>query len=696
MFNDRQVLFIVGSFLHPIFIVLISEDSVGEAELDMNIKHTSTLRVLFDVLKNDEEFNNLMVFLQKHRRVVDRVALLHATSHMPVQLETLKGNIDIFAERIKTLHEAGFSAGINVTATVGHHPQFVNTSFQGNYIHMTNHEGETCLGSYCMNDRRYLDEYVKPLYLMLLSAEPDFIWVDDDVRFNHYPIGVGCYCDRCIEKFNRDYGFDFTRFSLTERLADSNETELRKKWLSHQSDKIENLLRFIADVVYSQTDKVKLGMMSGERYCEGFRFEGWAKALSDNGAHKIMWRPGGGAYNDLDFRGFTVKSNEIGRQVANLPDYVDEIQSEIESFPYQQLKKSGRSTTIESIMYLASGCNGTTWNVLPGYAGSGESVALVDNIFNEVEKSFNFMQKLSLDFVSNTPLGIHDGWHPNGQSVVYGNFFGDYGGAYADTMTELELMGLPHAYNFKQAACYLLRGRQPLAYSDDEIMYMLSKGVYMDTEALDILRGLGYEDYVGFKRGKPAPADVSEVYAPHPLNEGIVGKKRTCFAVFSGCQATDTLILPQGGDILCSLEDENGHQIAPCTMGLFQNKLGGTVIVSGYYPWQDLVDSQKSMQLKNIFRLLMKEYPLCYVSSYHRIRVVVRQTESGMAAILFNGNHEELSGVELFASVDKKHAYITDENCNEVCVDSIRTESDGNFFSMPTLRPYQFYLVNFK
>ncbi len=659
------------------------------------MKHTSTLRLATDVWKSDEEFERLLELLKKHRSVIDRISIFNSDCHTPLRLEMQKESIELLAKRIQTFHEMGFSAGINVLATVGHHPQFLDTSLQANYTHMTNQDGEECKGSYCMNDRRYLQEYLKPLYLILLSANPDFIWLDDDVRYNHYPIGTGCYCDGCIEKFNKDYGFDFTREALTERLSDKNETELRKKWLSHQSDKVENLLGFVADTVYSHNDKVKLGLMSGERYFEGFRFEGWARALSANGRHKIMWRPGGGAYNDFDFREFTLKSIEIGRQVANLPDYVDEIQSEVESFPYQMLKKSGRSTAIESMLYLACGANGTTWNILPGYGGAQEPVMLAENIFEEIEKSFNFMQKLSSNFISNTAYGIHDGWSINGQATADKSFFSDYGGAFADTMTEFELMGLPHAYNFKAAACYLLKGRQPLAFSDEEIMHMLSNGVYMDTEALEILRKRGYGEYLGFECGKNAPADLSEVYANHPLNVAIVGKSRSCFAVFSGERVTDTLIVPPGGEVLCSLRNENGEEIASCTMGLYKNKLGGTVIVSGYYPWNDLMDSQKSKQIKNIFHSLIKNYPFCFISSYHRVRVIVRKTEKGMAAVIFNCNNEELNGVELFAAVDKKQAYITDEECNETRIYSVRRESDGNVFALPALLPYKFYYITF-
>jgi undecaprenyl-diphosphatase len=54
-----------------------------------------------------------------------------------------------------------------------------------------------------MNDSRFLEDYVRPTYTMLAKTNPDHIWIDDDIRCGHLPIGFGCFCDACIEKFNK-------------------------------------------------------------------------------------------------------------------------------------------------------------------------------------------------------------------------------------------------------------------------------------------------------------------------------------------------------------------------------------------------------------------------------------------------------------------------------------------------------------
>ena len=59
----------------------------------------------------------------------------------------------------------------------------------------------------------------------------------------------------------------------------------------------------------------------------------------------------------------------MGRQNAYLPDYVTVIQSEIENFPYQLLKKTPKSTALEAAMSMTVGCTGAAFNILPSETG---------------------------------------------------------------------------------------------------------------------------------------------------------------------------------------------------------------------------------------------------------------------------------------------------------------------------------------
>ena len=255
--------------------------------------HCNLLRVGLDHWLYDNDFNDLKKFLNENREAVDSVTLFTNNCHSPMTLETAEKRCGILKKRIASVKEMGFSCGINNLATIGHHEQYLDESFNGNYYHMTNIDGAECKGSFCPNDENYRREYLSRLYSMFTAVEPDHIWIDDDIRYAHFPIGNGCFCEGCIKTFGGIVGQSFTRERLKTALSDISNIGLRKKWLDFQSEKITSLLAFLANTVYSRNENIKLGIMSGERYLEGFDFKKWAEALSQNGKHRIMWRPGG-------------------------------------------------------------------------------------------------------------------------------------------------------------------------------------------------------------------------------------------------------------------------------------------------------------------------------------------------------------------------------------------------------------------
>ena len=69
-------------------------------------------------------------------------------------------------------------------------------------------------------------------------------------------------------------------------------------------------------------------------------------------------------YADDEPLGLVDKAHAIGRQASALPARVTVIQSEIENFPYQRLKKSVRTTMLEAAAHVAAGATGIAFNVL--------------------------------------------------------------------------------------------------------------------------------------------------------------------------------------------------------------------------------------------------------------------------------------------------------------------------------------------
>ena len=650
-------------------------------------KITGSIRVSADRWEDEKEFEALLSLLHEYRDSIQQVAFFTTYFHPPMPLAMAKRMCGILTDRVKRVKALGISCGLNILATVGHHPECMDEAAQGDWAYMTNIDGEVCLGSRCLNDRRYLEEYVRPLYEIHCAVHPDFIWIDDDIRYGHLPVGGCCYCQNCLDRFNRDYGYAFDRPQLKKALNDPEQIDLRKAWLTHQSDKIADLLAFIRQVVNACDDQITLGLMTGERYLEGYDFARWAHALSDGGKYDIMWRPGGGNYTDAQFGHFLWKSSEVGRQNAHLPAYVTSIQSEIENHPRRLLKKGPRYTALEALMHMSAGCTGAAFNILP-LSTRGEPIDLIRGHLDAIRAVTPFMQRLNP--VSRRPIaGIHCGWHIHDLATVDGAFNDSYGGYAAMKWQEMYEIGLPEGFDFAHASAFLLTGRAPYAFTEEELLSILSRGVYMDGGAVQSLCDMGYGDLVGFTVGRSFE-DGQEVYTDHPINQGFAGKCHDMSQIFGAGDMLEMIPAP-GAQILGSLQDRKGNVLAPCVTGLYRNRLGGTVCAAGYYPASELTDFSKYTQLHRIFRLLSSDTLPALVESYARIRVIAHA--GAPAVTLLNTTPDHLKNVSVLVAGDAAQLILYDERNTATPLRAAGTDGRMTRFVIPEIRPLEMVLL---
>ncbi|MBR0143485.1 MAG: hypothetical protein IJM21_04840 [Clostridia bacterium] len=651
----------------------------------------NSIRVSVPNWKDGAAFDSLLSFLCEYRDCVQQVAFFSSDFHPPQPLETAKEHAAILRERIRRVKEQGFSSGINVLSTLGHHTERLDEMVKGDWRRLTNVEGEECAGSFCPGDARYREEYVKPLYEIYAAAAPDFIWVDDDVRYGHFPVGNGCFCRECVARFNARSGTSYTREELKTALETPENTELRKEWLREQSEKIAELLRFVGRTVRAVDDGITLGFMTGERYFEGYDFALWADALSEDGAYEILWRPGGGAYSDRPFSSMVEKARQIGRQCARLPGNVTGIQSEIEDYPYRILFKSPRSTALEVLLYTAAGCTGAALNVLPN-APRGEPVEVMRGHFEALRRVIPFERLLSEKLGRAPSAGVWEGWHKDLQAALDGDFLSGGGSVFPDAWEELFSLGLPACSRLEDACCYLLTGRSPRALEEKELIRILSGGVYMDAEALDELNRMGYEDLTGFRVGKAFPEDSVEVYADHPLNAGIAGRTRLCPQVFVRGSSAELLPAP-GAETLCFLEDHRGRRKAACSMGIRRNRLGGTVCVSSHYARSAFSDTLRSAEMKRLFRYLSGDGLPFLTESCVRLLASVRRTPQGDAVALLNPNFDVLENTAVLLGGDLQTAAITLEDGRRELLRARGRDGAMTRFVLPPLPPYAMALL---
>lgn len=652
-----------------------------------------SFRIGVPLWSSEKRYNEVLDLFDKYKGVTDEITFFTSATHPPLPVEVIRERSEILKLRMEAARKRGYRTGINILSTIGHHNENLDNSLKGDYTRMTNMEGEICNGSFCPNDKG-MREYVRNIYQFTARANPDYIWIDDDIRFGHMPIGLGCFCDNCLQIFEKESGVSYTRESLKMALNEGGVEEklkIREAWLQHNRNTISGLFSLIEKTVHEIVPAMPLGFMTGDRFYEGYDFDNWAKILAGPNNAPVMWRPGGGYYNDNTNSDLVGKSHDVGRQVSVLPQEVVAIESEIENFPYQRLKKAANIVALEACSHIAAGCTGAAFNVLSFY---DEPLDEYEPLLARLQETRPFFDLMSQKLGRSEITGVQTLWNKN--SFATGN--ADQGNWLSSgnplVSHELYNIGLPTCYSNKNAKVTLLGKDNVLVLSKEEINTLLSGGVYMDAEALAQLNKLGYGDLTGFEVVNSENADRIEKFTDHPLNVDFKGSQRDNRQSFWKSPAYT--LKPSGSNAksLSSLIDYSGKDVADCTSGIFENKLGGRICVSGYYPWTFMENNSKSSQMKSVFRWLSKETLPGYIQSFHKINLWIRQPVNGKIALaLTNSYFDPAKNVILMLRTKNKTIKVYNMACSETAIQSSGTDGEYQKFVIPEVGAWEIILI---
>lgn len=661
--------------------------------MEKTIKKASmSIRVPTQRWLDGDLFEELLGLLDANAGVVDELALFTAFTHPPIPLETVYDYAPVMRQRIADAKARGYGCGVNILATMGHHNENLSHSLQGAYTRRTDIDGNTCAGSFCPNDVSYVAEYVVPLYTAVAQTQPDFIWIDDDVRSGHGGIGPDCFCDHCLAEFAKLCGTLYSRASLAAAFGGGSEKAvlaLKKQWLQGKRQTINRLFETIEATVHGIDPAVKLGFMTGERFADGYGFPEQARILAGEQHREVMWRPGGGFYRDTTPGGMTQKAHEIGRQVSLLPPEVRAIQSEIENFNYEALGKSIAVNTAEVAVYIASGCTGAALNIMNLYE---DAVLEKGALIREFAKQRPFYDALAAAQGRKPPRGIFTGWSVDGEAVrnLRGGVAFNLPQHFADEWFEL---GLPVSYSPEGACLTLLGGLSPLAFDENTLLDFLSQGVFLDGPALDALNEAGYGELTGWRTAGIEDDDCIEVLNGHPLNAGQGGRmrdsrqsfwKNRCFRL----EPTDEAAQP-----LARAVDYAGQTKADCCMGIFENKIGGRVCAGGYYPWSFVLSHSKSSQCRSVARWLTRDTLPAYIASLHKIGLWAREDSGETIITLLNQSMDPARGALLKVLTHKTRLRLLDKDMREQAADSIGSDGPYRMFRLPEIPPWSVLLA---
>ncbi len=648
----------------------------------------------------DGRFEELMELFDQYPSVTDEIAFFTHDTHSPLPIDVITQRAFILAKRMSVVRQKGFRAGINHLATLGHLNENLPNSVPADYGRIVGIDGTVAQGSLCPNDEN-VRKYVEQTYRVLALSNPDFIWTDDDMRLsNHYPVMVGCFCDQCRSEFAKETGIGYTRESLRDAFnygLIEDKLGVRNAWIEHHKSTMEKLFALVERSVHDVNPGVAIGVMPTELLFDGYNYARTTEILAGTDKTDVMWRPGEGFYFDDRPAGLMNKAHSLGRQAVMIPDSVNSIQAEIENFPYQPLKKSKHTNALEGAAYIAAGCTGAAFNVLPM---CDETLTEYAPIIRKLADTRPFYDLLVQNVQRSKTSGCHTGWCRS--SVITENLMeGDWlsrdvlGNSFSHADEILDL-GIPVAYDTAGSQVTLLSGNSAAALNEAEILRILSSGVYMNAQALDRLNAMGYGELTGFVSGQAFEHDTQERLSRHQLNVDFEGHKRDARQSFVWWGVPVNAIVPtnESCETLTELIDYNGTVVAPCGMGLFENKLGGRVCVAGYYPWTFLQSLGKASQIKSVLRWLSKDGLPAYIDSFHKTAMWCRHTESGEPVIiLINSSLDEAEDLTLMLKTTSKQLRVFDMKCRETVIESCGNDGIYEKFVLPAINPWDMRMI---
>ena len=581
---------------------------------------------------SDDRFQKLLDFFIRHPGAVDELAFFTSETHPPLPLDEMERRAERLQQILPRVRQTGMQAGINVLSTMGHHEENLPNSLNESWQRVMDPWGRICRGSYCPAHPELI-EYARRVYTAMAEAGPDFIWIDDDVRLaGHGPVTFTCFCDLCVQQFSVQVGNRFTRETLGRAFGAGPLEErlgLRRAWLEHNRRIIDNLFRNIEEAVHKVKPGLPLGFMTGDRFYEGYDFARWAQTLSGPGHAPVRWRPGGGFYDDDFLLGLVDKANAMGRQVAALPLAVEIIESELENFPYQPLRKSKQTTVVEAAVHMAAGTTGTAFNVL-----GSDPLDEYAPLFNHIAQYRSFYQNLQSALGRSRVTGIWPAWNRDLSSAV--NPDGEWLTNYRlplDKPYVLGEVGIPLCYHPDGRTATALAGSTVFAFPHEELRRMFAGGVLMDGKAWSAIKQLGLEKWTGVRSMEDVDHDATEVLSNHPINGSFGGWSRDCRQSFWPERAHR--LQPHDDDvaILARMVDYAGKDLGPC-LTAYTNELGGRVAVLGYFPWSQIHSQAKASQMKAICGWLSNDHLPVVTESFAKVVIWSREGVEGRKAVV--------------------------------------------------------------
>ena len=510
----------------------------------------------------------------------------------------------------KLYRDAGVKVSLQVSNTIGHGEYMKNKDNTAidkyGFEKIVGPDGTVSDYSFCWRGSSFTDYCIKSIEAYM-CIKPATVWIDDDLRvLNHAPVQYGCYCDKCIGDFNKEYGFDYTRDTLVKEI-NHGDVSVREKYVDFiRKGMYEFTYKLSEAIVKASPDTqlalqyARVGTYTGPDY--NYLFE----AMHDASGRNVKSRPGGGVYDDKTPMKLLNKMLWIGYSNSALPDYVTDNYPEIENTPDVHFGKSIYGTIKESTLDLAYGCNGLTYAVLMTPYEKIDFHKKMLRAFSEYKSYWNEMTE-------------HNKGTKNGGALIYDpkkaylrelkegesefaweNDFEN--GSYIRRPQPLMKIGMPVTLDKDGGSLLIVSEGTVDAMQNEEIEDILAKPVLIDGPGFKKIIDRGY-DWAFDASAEVAESEFGfkETFTNHPVNKGFEGMP-WIESFFTGAQMTPHALKGKGMEPLGELYAARTGELlgTSCSIVNVYDKDKNIIskwAVFGYCIWKDILSTAKRQQI---------------------------------------------------------------------------------------------------
>lgn len=612
------MMFAVMAFASLSFVAYGAETSPVDCDFPADApspSYTALFRASDLVLRDAEAEALLWKALDAHPGAYEDISVHSQNNHSVRPLSHHRANIPGMTAFFAKARARGMNPGVDVLTTLGFTFTDQASPEMDGFPMAVNRQGDRVVGRLCPTAAE-TRSYVHDLYTLYAKCGPSFIWIDDDVS-----LSGACFCSNCVKRFAMETGL-IAKGTYAELIAllESDDMSVRRAartaWLGYNEQRVDEICAVVADAVYAVDPGISIGYMTCMSGRDGCTPKRWAKTLAHGGRVPVRWRPGGGHWTDESFTDLLGKVLRMQIQTFDLPAAVTALQSEVENFPYV-LRKTPEHMGFESLLCLGVGMTGTAFNFccfsalatdefMPFFDRAASTRTAGETIVATLGRSPSEGIAFPWNHRSGVGLGVK-GWQ----------------GCDIPQPAGIALVGLPVSSVPARAKAFLLNASLAVELDGVSITNILSKGVFLDAEALRVLNDRGFGSWTGFRVSSRSQLDAITRDLDHPLTwrKGVVRDIRSSF----GCHGSITLLEKTTPDASFTEEaiDLDGRALG-FAGGVYENAHGGRIAVGSMLPFEWAESRPRAVYLQRLFRWLSRNSLPAYIHSFHRAALFAR------------------------------------------------------------------------